>query len=321
MVRKNLALHTEKVETIVVKTFGCQEKVQVCNVVKLGIKTAAGADLFLPFLVVPSICKPITGQPVALAKDTYPHLFGLNLADNSDTVESLGINVLIGADNYWKLATGRVRRGKTGPTAIETVLGWVLSGPVPGIMCEEASTNLISAHALILEASVLQCHDCNLDQRLMEFWNLETLGIKEGEMPAYSQFIEGITFQEGRYCVQLPWKNPHPPLPDNFNLSQLGLRGLLKRLRQEPSLLQQYDTVIKEQLKEGIVEADQDPWTSIGEKVHYIPHHGVVQDDKQTTKLRIVYDASAKGDGPSLNDCLYAGPPFGQFIFDILVRF
>ena len=72
MVWKNLALCTEQVETIVVKTFGCQEKVQLCDVVKLGIKTAAGTNLVLPFLVVPSICEPITGQPVALAKDTYP---------------------------------------------------------------------------------------------------------------------------------------------------------------------------------------------------------------------------------------------------------
>ena len=201
------------------------------------------------------------------------------------------------------------------------MLGWVLSGPVPGIMCEEASTNLISAHALKLEASVLQRHDCDLDQRLKKFWNLETLGIKEGEIPAYNQFIEGITFQEGRYCVQLPWKSTHLPPPDNFNLSQLRLRGLLKHLQQEPSLLQRYDTVIKEQLKEGIVKAVQDPWTSIGEKVHYMSHHGVVRDDKQTTKLRIAYDASAKGDGPSLNDCMFiCRTTFGQFIFDILVR-
>ena len=294
MVRKNLALHTEQAETIVMKTFGCHEKVQICDVVKLAIKTATGTDLVLPFLVVPSICEPIAGQPITLARDTYPHLFGLNLADDSGRSESLAISILIGADHYWKLATGRVRRGKTGPTAIETVLGWVLSGPVPGITFGETSTNLISAHALKLETSVLQCHDCDLDQRLKKFWDLETLGIKEGEMPAYSQFMEGITFQDGRYCVQLPWKNPHPTLPDNFKLSQRRLCGLLRRLRQEPSLLQRYDTVIKEQLKEGIVEVVQDPWTSVMEKVHYIPHHGVIRDDKQTTKLRIVYDASAQ---------------------------
>ena len=37
--------------------------------------------------------------------------------------------------------------------------------------------------------------------------------------------------------------------------------------------------------------------------------------------LRIVYDASAKTTGPSLNECLYTGPSFGPSIFEILVRF
>ena len=35
----------------------------------------------------------------------------------------------------------------------------------------------------------------------------------------------------------------------------------------------------------------------------------------------MVYNASAKEDGPSLNDCLYAGPKFGQNIMDIILRF
>ena len=34
-----------------------------------------------------------------------------------------------------------------------------------------------------------------------------------------------------------------------------------------------------------------------------------------------MYDASAKSDGPSLNDCLHAGPKFDQKIFDLLLRF
>ena len=185
-------------------------------------------------------------------------------------------------------------------------------------MCKEASMNLISAHALKLEASVLQCHDCDLDIRLKEFLNLETLGIKEGEMPAYSQFIESITFQDGRYCVQLPWKNPHPPLPDNFNLSQRRLCALLRHLRQNPTMLQRYDMVIREQIREGIVEVVQDPWASLTEQVHYMPHHGVIRDDRQRS-CRSFMMPLLKKMGPSLNDCLYAGLPFGQFIFDILV--
>ena len=38
-------------------------------------------------------------------------------------------------------------------------------------------------------------------------------------------------------------------------------------------------------------------------------------------KLRVVYNASARQDGPSLNKCLYSGPTFGQSIFDIILRF
>ena len=47
----------------------------------------------------------------------------------------------------------------------------------------------------------------------------------------------------------------------------------------------------------------------------------MVRQDKATTNVKIVYDASAKTIGPSLNDCLYTGPKFDQRIMDILLRF
>ena len=34
----------------------------------------------------------------------------------------------------------------------------------------------------------------------------------------------------------------------------------------------------------------------------------VVREDKDTTKIRIVFDASAKSEGPSLNQCLHTEP-------------
>ena len=55
--------------------------------------------------------------------------------------------------------------------------------------------------------------------------------------------------------------------------------------------------------------------------VHYLPHHAVLREDKLTTKLRIIYDASARTSGQSLNECLYVGPKSGQNIMDILMRF
>ena len=73
-------------------------------------------------------------------------------------------------------------------------------------------------------------------------------------------------------------------------------------------------------MNKGIIEPVQDS-ASVNHPVHYLPHHAVVQEDKKTTKLRVVYNASAKANGPSLNDCLYTVPKFGQNIMDIIIRF
>ena len=98
------------------------------------------------------------------------------------------------------------------------------------------------------------------------------------------------------------------------------LVGLLKRLRQNPEILHQYDAVIREQIQRGIVES-VGTQTGTHNLVHYLPHHAVLREDKATTKLRIVYDASSRTCGSSLNDCLYTGPKSGQKIMDVLLRF
>ena len=74
------------------------------------------------------------------------------------------------------------------------------------------------------------------------------------------------------------------------------LKGLLQRLKHEPEILKEYDRTIKEQLANGIVESVPAAEETKGQ-VHYLPHHGVVCRDKATTKLRVVYDASAKTSG------------------------
>ena len=56
---------------------------------------------------------------------------------------------------------------------------------------------------------------------------------------------------------------------------------------------------------------------------HYIPHHAVVNLQKTTTKVRVVYDASAKltKDHRSLNECLYRGPVLLHDLCGLLMRF
>ena len=54
----------------------------------------------------------------------------------------------------------------------------------------------------------------------------------------------------------------------------------------------------------------------------YIRHKPVVKEGAETTKLRIVYDASAKShtEGVSLNDCLNLGPAVQNNMWNVLVR-
>ena len=222
-IRDLLALPTEITERVLIKTFGSKvEKVQVCDVVNLAIKTKNGMSLVVSLLTVPMVCEPLSGQPLNLASEHFPYLAGLELADSSSLEDNLDIGILIGADQYWKLVTGKIRQEGTGPTAVETKLGWVLSGPVPGVSHGGTSVNFVSTHVLKVE-----CSDCDLDTTLKAFWDLDTLGIKDNESSVYEDFIQTIDFKNGRYCVHLPWKGVHPVLSDNFELSQKRLLGLV----------------------------------------------------------------------------------------------
>ena len=58
------------------------------------------------------------------------------------------------------------------------------------------------------------------------------------------------------------------------------------------------------------------------ELVHYLPHHLVVHKDKETTKVRVVFDSSSKiKTQSSLNDVLHSDPCLLPFLQDILSRF
>eukprot|EP00731_Ephydatia_muelleri_P005900 Em0003g148a len=317
-----LGLKEEKRETQLVKAFAAEEeKLQVCSVVSLRVETRAGSSIVLSLLAIPIICGPITGQPITCAMDLFPHLSGLELADSGDLNECREIGILIGADQHWEVVTGEIVRGRSGPSAMKTCFGWVLSGPVPGVIAESQVTCSNISHVLTMQTHSSQQELVHLEKKLQAFWDLDTLGIKEGEQSVYQKFVEDVSFRGGHYCVRLPWKFPRIMLPGNQELCQRRLYNLLRRLQQSPQILAQYNEIIQDQLRQGIVEiVDPSDAGSIG-ATHYLPHHAVIREDKLTTKLRIVYDASARSNGPSLNDSLYAGPTFGQNILDILLRF
>ena len=316
--KRLLSLEPTGEQLLSIATFvSSREQMNVCKIVNVGMCLRGYPPMLVSLYVVPTICDPLVSQPIATCIEKTNSFKGLDFANYSDGKSSLQVDVLIGSDYYWELVTGSVCRSEHGTTGIHTKLGWVLSGPNLATSPSRCLTNLVTTHVLRVDT---QQETVGLEEQLQSFWDLESLGIQAVEKTLYDDFASNITFSQGRYQVALPWKEFHDTLPDHYQLSLKRLHSLLCRLLQEPTILEQYDRTIKEQLEKGIIET-VDASEPAPDKVHYLPHHAVVHTDKTTTKLRVVYDASARSSGPSLNDCLHKGPKFNQLILDLLLRF
>ena len=117
-------------------------------------------------------------------------------------------------------------------------------------------------------------------------------------------------------------KGTEPLLPDNYQLALGRLKSVLNRLQKDPQLLKSYTAILQEQLEWGIIETVTSEPVE-GPLKHYTPHHAVVTPTKTTTKIRVVYNTSAKSRqaNKSLNECVYKGPVILPDLRGLLLRF
>ncbi len=325
--KERLQIPTISTDKVLIKEFGNESgTLKHCDSVQIAVKGADNLTVFINAYVVDNICSPISNQVIDLAKLKYPHLSDLPLADSGNGNEDLEVEILVGADYLWNFMLDHVVRGEpaVGPVATLTRFCYVLSGPVQVPANLEHSTNVTIAHVLKTDA-LLQNNDSDLKNQLHKFWDYETLGLKPDEADnSLENPLEGkIKFDGKRYEISLPFKEGHPTIPDNYNVARSRLASLLNRLKSKPEVFERYNAVIQEQLEAGVVERvdENEDLKSPGE-VPYIPHREIIREDRETTKLRVVYDASSKTKGEvSLNDCLEPGPNLAPLIFDILLRF
>ena len=77
-------------------------------------------------------------------------------------------------------------------------------------------------------------------------------------------------------------------------MNSLGrLRSLTKNFTRS-NKLEEYDKIIQEQINESITEKVSETKTSEKRKELYQPHRPVTRESAETTKIRTVYDVSAK---------------------------
>ena len=239
--------------------------------------------------------------------NNHPHLAGVKMEDH-DTKDKLPVHLILGASEYAKLKTDQPPRvGQTGePVAELTKFGWTIMSP------GKESVDL---------SNLLMTQTSQADYE--ELCRLDILGLDDtkanDQSTVYDEFKEQLTRdQAGWYATGLPWRGNQPSLPNNQTGSLRRLTTLTKKLDQQ-HLTNQYNQVIEEQKANGIVESAMQPASG---KEFYVPHKPVLRPGAESTKLRIVYDASARAynGAPSLNECLNPGPSLQNKLWNVLVR-
>lgn len=109
----------------------------------------------LQLLTVPIIYESLAAQPITLCCQGWSWRTLL-----MKSPMSIDVLILLG------FTTGRFSRG---PVAIETRLGWVLSGPVPTLKGEQAAPSLITTHTLQVDAQEASTNR-SLDKILKAFY-------------------------------------------------------------------------------------------------------------------------------------------------------
>ena len=88
--------------------------------------------------------------------------------------------------------------------------------------------------------------------------------------------------------MNLPWREHHELLPDNYENCVVRLNSTVKRLRKQPEVFREYNSFIEDQERKGIIERVNNSTIPEVGKVHYLPHHRVIRQQALSTKLRVV---------------------------------
>ena len=199
------------------------------------------------------------------------------------------------------------------PTAFETQFGWVLAG--------RTSAHLTNRFPVAAN----HCIHNSDDDFLRQFWEIEESPKNAANLSAEEQFVvkyfhdNHSQSESGQYVVSLPKKTLCPSLGESRPQAVRRFLALECSLyskgqfREFAKLMNEYFTMDY---------AEPVPLTDLKKspnKVFYLPMHVVRKSHSTTTKIRIVFDASAKSSsGVSPNDTLLVGLMVHSSLIDVL---
>ncbi|GFY24355.1 uncharacterized protein TNCV_1014041 [Trichonephila clavipes] len=241
-------------------------KQKTLNIVKIKLKNRDDPNLCIEIEAVETEHISITNLPTPDRNidKKFRYLKNVQLADSYEFNDK-EISILIGADYYDQVVTGRITRLNKNLVTVETLFGWSLQGQ------STDSEDLLTMSVIVNES--------NISKQLSEFWNLENLGI-EAEVSdeenidndIMSEFEAGISYQNKRYKVKFPLKpNMKTLLENNEEIARKRFLKLRSRFKNDSSLFEDYKLVVNNYLSEKIIERVPFEEENLKHNIFYLP--------------------------------------------------
>ena len=254
---------------------------------------------------LPTTYPPIRKEDIA----TDPHLKDLQLAD-----PAFGgpLDVLVGSLDCCKCLLGSFTYHTAPDIAVSpSIFGWTVTGPLD----YQPPTQVLK----------FQLKEDPLHLDLQRMWELEktpeTPHLNADDKAALYHFQDTHQIEEdGRYKVRVPKTTD----PSSFGESRhIAVKRFLQNERslKKKDKLEDFNQALQEYV--DLNHAEPVSHSDLALAPHYyLPVHGVFKETSTTTKVRPVFDASAKtSTGVSLNDTLQTGPNLYPLLTDVLIRF
>ena len=203
------------------------------------------------------------------------------------------------------------------PIAQFSIFGWLVLGPV-----KTPQSQFSSSHT----AAVMQHSDKTTQDLLAKFWIQEELPtdapstLTPEEQECEDHFRATHTRDStGRYIVRIPLKSSRNLLGNSYQTAHACLKRTLNKLNKDSEYRNLYQGFMNEY--EALHHMVRAPSLSPNtHSVFYLPHHGVLKLDSQTTKLRVVFNGSSPTTtGHSINDLMHTGANLLLNIMDVLL--
>ncbi|KAL5022237.1 hypothetical protein ScPMuIL_001392 [Solemya velum] len=228
-------------KTFTITTVSAEETVNTGQEIKLSISALDNSESVKLNKVWTVDKIPTSPESIPRQSDiaNWSHLKGLEFPE----IDEKEVTILIGSDIpevFWVQEERRGRRKE--PYAIRSILGWTLMGPVGNTTQSDR-----------FSVNYTKCQDEMLFKQVEMFWKADfgdTLDSKPGlsleDKQALNIMEKSVTYVDGHYQLELPWRHSSVCLPNNVELAEMRLQQLKRRFQRDATLLDKYTNTMQD---------------------------------------------------------------------------